>query len=74
MKENQLFFKDALARFITTIIAGKVRLAFPVLHAIDPVGTGNGSVALTVVTACDVIRGECGGGEARILRGRTSGA
>ncbi len=34
----QLFFKDALARFITTIIAGKVRLAFPVLHAIDPAG------------------------------------
>jgi len=34
----QLFFKDALARFIATIVAGKVRLAFPVLHAIDPAG------------------------------------
>jgi len=34
----QLFFKDALARFIETIVAGKVRLAFPVLHAIDPAG------------------------------------
>jgi hypothetical protein len=34
----QLFFKDALARFIATIVAGKVRLAFPLLHAIDPAG------------------------------------
>jgi hypothetical protein len=34
----QLFFKDALARFVTTIVAGKVRLAFPLLHAIDPAG------------------------------------
>jgi len=34
----QLFFKDALARFIATIVAGKIRLAFPVLHAIDPAG------------------------------------
>ena len=42
----QLFFKDALARFITTIVAGKVRLAFPLLHAIDPAGkiaAGQGS-------------------------------
>lgn len=34
----QLFFKDALTRFITAIVAGKVRLVFPVLHAIDPAG------------------------------------
>jgi hypothetical protein len=34
----QLFFKDALARFIETIVAGKVRLAFPLLHVIDPAG------------------------------------
>ena len=34
----QLFFKDALAQFIETIVAGKVRLAFPVLHTIDPAG------------------------------------
>jgi hypothetical protein len=34
----QLFFKDAIARFITTIIAGKVRLALPLLHVIDPAG------------------------------------
>lgn len=34
----ELFFKDALARFIATIVAGKVRLAFPLLHVIDPAG------------------------------------
>jgi hypothetical protein len=34
----QLFFKDALARFIMTIVAGKVRLAFPLLHTVDPAG------------------------------------
>jgi hypothetical protein len=34
----ELFFKDAIARFITTIIAGKVRLALPLLHVIDPAG------------------------------------
>jgi hypothetical protein len=34
----QLFFKDALARFVTTIVAGKIRLAFPLLHIIDPAG------------------------------------
>jgi hypothetical protein len=34
----QLFFKDALARFIMTIVAGKVRLAFPLLHVVDPAG------------------------------------
>ena len=34
----RLFFKDALARFIATIVAGKIRLAFPLLHAIDPAG------------------------------------
>jgi hypothetical protein len=34
----QLFFKDALTQFITSVVAGKVRLAFPVLHAIDPAG------------------------------------
>jgi hypothetical protein len=34
----QLFFKDALTRFITTIVAGKIRLAFPLLHVLDPAG------------------------------------
>jgi hypothetical protein len=34
----QFFFKDALARFVTTIVAGKVRLAIALLHAIDPAG------------------------------------
>jgi hypothetical protein len=34
----RLFFKDAVASFITTIIAGKVRLAVPLLHMIDPAG------------------------------------
>jgi hypothetical protein len=44
----QLFFKDALARFIETIVAGKVRLAFPVLHAIDPAGKISGWVGQQV--------------------------
>jgi hypothetical protein len=34
----QLFFKDALTRFITAIISGKIRLAFPLLRLIDPAG------------------------------------
>jgi hypothetical protein len=34
----QLFFKDALAQFVTVIVAGKVRLAFPLLHTVDPAG------------------------------------
>jgi hypothetical protein len=34
----QLFFKKSLAGFIATIVAGKVKLAFPLLHVIDPAG------------------------------------
>jgi hypothetical protein len=34
----RLFFKDAITSFITTIIAGKMKLAVPLLHVIDPAG------------------------------------
>jgi hypothetical protein len=34
----RLFFKDTITSFITTIIAGKVKLAVPLLHVIDPAG------------------------------------
>jgi hypothetical protein len=34
----ELFFKKALANFVTTIIAGKVSLALPLLHVVDPAG------------------------------------
>jgi hypothetical protein len=34
----RLFFKEAVASFITTIIAEKVQLAVPLLHVIDPAG------------------------------------
>jgi len=34
----QLFFRDSVAKFITAIVAGKVRLTLAPLHLIDPAG------------------------------------
>jgi hypothetical protein len=34
----KLFFKESVAGFITTMIAGKIQVAMPLLHVIDPAG------------------------------------
>jgi hypothetical protein len=34
----KLFFKETVSAFITTMIAGKIQVAMPLLHVIDPAG------------------------------------
>jgi hypothetical protein len=34
----KIFFKESVAGFITTMIAGKIQIAMPLLHLIDPAG------------------------------------